>query len=275
MDFYLSISQPLYTLGIFSSIILLYVTCVFIFAQMKKDNSVMDICYGPGFAVAAWSTWYVSGSENQFVLFALLLLTLWATRLSLRILKKNWGKPEDIRYAKWRTEWSAHGVWYFIVRSYIQINLLQGMVIVAVSAPLILLMSTTSSTISLPLIIVGAIVFAAGLCLEVVADWQLDNFIQRKKSGVETAPLMTSGLFTYSRRPNYFGESLIWWGFAIMALSVPYGVIGLISPLVITFILTKVTGPMLEEIFLQKYPDEYRAYMEQTSYFIPWFPKKL
>jgi steroid 5-alpha reductase family enzyme len=84
---------------------------------------------------------------------------------------------------------------------------------------------------------------------------------------------MTSGLFHYSRRPNYFGEVLIWVGLATMAYPLPYGAWAVLSPLLIWYIVTRVTGPMLEKIFLEKYPAEYRAYMHSTNYFIPGKPK--
>jgi steroid 5-alpha reductase family enzyme len=108
---------------------------------------------------------------------------------------------------------------------------------------------------------------------ETVADLQLDRFIMRKQAGLEAAPLMTKGLFMYSRRPNYFGESLVWWGQAIMVLPLPFGMLGILSPLVITYVVVKVTGPMLERIFLEKYPAEYQAYMRTTNYFLPGRPK--
>jgi steroid 5-alpha reductase family enzyme len=105
-----------------------------------------------------------------------------------------------------------------------------------------------------------------------VADYQLDKFIARKKAGTETATIMKRGLFKYSRRPNYFGETLVWWGLAIITLPLPFGWIGLISPILITYIVTKITGPMLEKIFLEKYPEEYGKYIAETAYFIPQKP---
>ena len=121
--------------------------------------------------------------------------------------------------------------------------------------------------------LVGFVVFCFGLAYETIADIQLDQFIAGKQAGTEPATLMTRGLFSLSRRPNYFGETLIWWGLAIMVLPLPFGYLALISPLVITYIVTKITGPMLEKGFLERYPDEYQTYMDTTSYFIPWFPK--
>ena len=258
--------------SLFSLVILIYVTTVFLIAQLRADNSVMDIFYGPAFAVAAWVTIYLLQSQSVLAHTLAGLITLWATRLCLRIARKNWGKPEDARYAAWRSQWTTRGKLYFILRSYIQINLLQGIIITIVALPVII--ALTVSTASLTVITyLGIVVFAIGLAYESLADWQLDRYIANKRAGLVDDPLMRTGLFRYSRRPNYFGESLIWWGLAIMVLPLPLGYLALLSPLLITFIVTRVTGPMLENIFLEKHPEEYRAYMARTSYFIPWFPK--
>jgi steroid 5-alpha reductase family enzyme len=195
----------------------------------------------------------------------------WSVRLAVRIWRKNHGKPEDARYAAWRTAWNARGKLYFILRSFLQINVLQGIIIAIVALPVILASAADASITSLTLI--GGLVYLFGLGYETLADYQLDQFLARKRAGTEPAVLMTTGLFRYSRRPNYFGETLIWWGLALMVLPLPFGWLAIASPLLITFIVTRVTGPMLEDIFLQKYPAEYRAYMDQTSYFIPLPPR--
>lgn len=266
----------LFTVGVFALVILLYVTVVFLIAQLKRDNSVMDIFYGPAFAVGAWTTLFILDALSLPAVLMATLTTVWATRLSLRILRKNWGRPEDPRYAAWRLAWTERGNWYFVVRSYLQINLLQGVIIVLVSLPTILVIAASLNSATLLFSVwtyIGMAVWAVGLMIETIADWQLDCFIERKKAGTEPATLMTQGLFHYARRPNYFGESLIWWGLAIIAVPFTYGYLAFIAPLLITFILTRVTGPMLEDIFLEKYPETYRQYMATTSYFIPWFKK--
>ncbi len=263
----------LLTLGIFASCVLIYVTIVFLLAQLKGDNSIMDIFYGPAFMVSLWATILLTLSMDLNTYLVALLVTLWATRLSLRIARKNWGKAEDPRYRAWRTAWSQHGKVYFVLRSYLQINLLQGLVVVVVGLPLVLAV-VYGPTLNQSVLLLGVCIFFCGLIYESIADFQLDRFLARKKAGTEPATLMTTGLFRFSRRPNYFGESVIWWGFAVMTLSAPIGFLGLLSPLLITYILTKVTGPMLEAIFLEKYPDEYKTYMNKTSYLVPFPPKK-
>ncbi len=258
---------------VFITFLFIYVTGVFIIAQTKRDNSIMDIAYGPAFFVSALCTYIYTGPGTTASLLILCGMGIWATRLAIRIGKKNWGKPEDARYAAWRQEWLKKGRWYFIVRSYMQVNILQGIIIFFVSSPFIIAHSAPSD-IATFWIIAGTSIYIFGLLYESIADWQLDAFLARKRAGTESAILMTSGLFHYSRRPNYFGETLIWWGFAVIAISLPYGYLAIVSPLLITYIVTKVTGPMLERIFLEKYPTEYRAYMATTNYFLPNWLKK-
>lgn len=259
--------------AIYSLFVLIYVTGVFLVARLREDNSVMDIFYGPAFAIATWATVVATNTYTTPALVTAGLVTVWALRLGIRIGRKNWGADEDERYAKWRTEWTKRSTLYFIMRSYIQINLLQGIIIVLVSLPMIILIA--SEAVLSAWTVLGAIVFVFGLSYESIADWQLDAFIARKKAGTEEATLMQQGLFAYSRRPNYFGESMIWCGIALTAVSVPtVGILALISPLLITYILAKVTGPMLERNFLERYPEKYQAYMDSTNYMIPGAPAK-
>lgn len=260
---------------IYLSSIFGFLTLVFVLSLIKKDNSIMDIAYGPTFALAAATLLWLHPLP-----YSLLQLTvagcvfLWATRLSIRIARKNLNSPEDARYAAWRKAWSKKGRWYFIVRSYVQIYLLQGAIIAVVGLPILLSVLHTSEIQLLQIvgILIGAVVFATGLAIETIADLQLDRFIKNKKAGTIDEDLMTTGLFRYSRRPNYFGEATIWVGLTIIVLPSTYGWLALCSPILITYIMTRITGPMLEQIFLEKFPEKYRNYMNTTSYFIPLPP---
>jgi len=259
--------------GIVASLLLLYSVVVFFIARLRHDNSVMDIAYGPAFFISAIGAAYLTDTSCPLLAAVIGAIGIWSLRLSVRIFRKNFHKPEDARYAKWREEWMQKGRTYFLIRSYLQVNLLQVGIILFVSAPVIIALSYPSEYADI-FLLAGSLVFLFGLLYETIADWQLDQFISRKKAGTEDADLMTQGLFKYSRRPNYFGETLIWWGLAIMVLPLPFGYLGIISPLVITYIVTKVTGPMLEDSFLEKYPEKYQHYIDTTSYFIPWFKKQ-
>ena len=263
----------LVSFGIYFCLVITLATGVFILMQLKRDNSLMDIAYGPLFFIAAVLSLWLTNTTDTLPVLITLATGVWAIRLARRIFLKNWGKPEDVRYAAWRDAWLKRGELYFILRSFLQINLLQGILIVMISVPFIISL-TYADAVVWPFVYIGGVIFLIGLTIETLADIQLDAFLKRKKDGTEPAVLLTTGLFHYSRRPNYFGETLIWWGFAIMVLPLPYGYLGLIGPLTITYIVTKITGPMLENIFLNKYGDAYRAYMRTTSYFIPFPPKK-
>jgi steroid 5-alpha reductase family enzyme len=267
----------LQSFSIYGIFLLLIIAFIFLISQYKRDNSLMDIVYGPTFLIAGLGSFLSLGQSSLTTYLILICIALWSTRLGLRIYRKNKGAPEDTRYAAWRTLWSEKGLVYFIVRSFLQINLLQGFIILLVASPLIISLAfgdTFPLTFTSWSVLLGLAVFITGLTIESIADYQLDQFIARKKAKTEMANLMTTGLFHYSRRPNYFGETLIWWGLAIIVLPLPFGYLALISPLLITYIVTKVTGPMLENIFLEKYGDEYREYMRKTSYFIPLPPKE-
>lgn len=255
-----------------AGLLLMYSVVIFLLARVFRDNSIMDIAYGPAFLIASTGTLLLT--ETFALLPAVMVgcIAAWSIRLGSRIFRKNLGKPEDARYAKWRATWSARGRWYFLVRSYLQVNLLQVALVLLILTPVLLALSFPAA-VDPRWLAVGFVVFVFGLTYETIADLQLDRFLARKRAGTETAPLMTRGLFRFSRRPNYFGETLVWWGMAIMVLPLPYGWVALISPLTITYIVTRITGPMLERMFLEKFPDAYAAYQARTSYFIPWWPK--
>jgi len=263
----------LITSGLVGGLLLIYSIIVFIIARLLHDNSVMDIAYGPAFFISTFGAAYLTHTTNLLPAVLIGCIGAWAVRLSSRIFRKNYGKPEDARYAKWREQWMKKGRGYFLIRSYLQVNLLQIIIIFIVATPAILALANPAAYDSTCLL-AGLVVFVFGLTYETIADWQLDRFIAGKKAGTEDATLMTRGLFSLSRRPNYFGETLIWWGLAIMVLPLPFGWIAIISPLLITYIVTKVTGPMLENAFLEKYPEQYQHYIDTTSYFIPWFKKQ-
>jgi steroid 5-alpha reductase family enzyme len=259
-------------IGIYLSVVIILSSLLFLVMQAKKDNSLIDIAYGPLFAIAAGITLFLTKNTTLLPLLILAAMTLWSLRLSLRIAKKNWGKGEDIRYQKWRLEWMKKGDVYFILRSFLQINVLQGILIALIATPFVIAISHPH--INPIFAAIGGAIFLIGLIIETIADKQIDIFRAKKAAEATTPNILTSGLFKYSRRPNYFGETLIWWGLAVMVLPLPYGWLALLSPLTITYIVTVITGPMLEKIFLEQYGDEYRAYMRKTSYFIPLPPKQ-
>lgn len=249
------------TLVLVALVIFWYMLALFCTALTRRDNSIVDVAWGPGFLLAALATLWWHSPGGYLPLVATVLVAVWALRLSVHILLRNWGRGEDWRYAAWRKQW---GVW-FVPRTFVQVFLLQGFLLIVVSLP-VLWMNTFGGSLNW-LVLVGALVWLKGFLWESVADYQLTRFLKDPRNH---GHVMKSGAWKYSRHPNYFGEMTQWWGLWLMALSVPGGWMTIIGPLTITFLLTKVSGvPMLEAKQMQN--PEFREYAKKTPAFIPWY----
>ena len=191
-----------------------------------------------------------------------LLTCIWGFRLACSIAKRNWNKGEDPRYAAWRNEWKR----FFYIRSFFQIFMLQGMVMLIVALPIIIVNTNSNGSLTL-LDSIGFFIWIAGFLCEVIGDHQLGQFLLDPE---HKGKVMQSGLWRYTRHPNYFGEATLWWGMFVIALSVPYGWVSILSPLLITYLLIYVSGiPLAEKFFIGNI--EYDEYKKRTSAFIPWF----
>jgi steroid 5-alpha reductase family enzyme len=245
--------------------VFLYMTGFFIAALIKKDNSIVDIGWGPGFILVAVLTFFL---QEGWVLRHWLvtgLVIIWGFRLAVHIALRNWGRGEDKRYARWRREW---GKW-LVPRSFVQIFLLQAILLIIISYSIILVNHSRHAGLTW-LDAVGALIWCIGFSFEAAGDYQLVRF---RANPENRGKIMQSGLWRYTRHPNYFGESMMWWGLFIIALNVAYGWTAVVSPLVITLLLLKVSGVGLLEKSYSGNP-EYQAYARRTNAFIPWFPKK-
>ncbi len=245
--------------------IFLYMILIFAIAQIKKDNSIVDTAWGPGFILVSLLTFWMSQRYvfRQFLVLA--LVVIWGTRLALHILVRNRGRGEDFRYAQWREDW---GKWFFL-RSFFQIFMLQGILLLVIAYPIILINSSSGKGIKI-FDIIGTLIWLTGFIFEATGDYQLLKFKRRPEN---KGKIITRGLWKYTRHPNYFGETLIWWGIFVISLSVRVGWSAVVSPLLITFLLLRVSGvTMLEKKYTGH--EGYRDYARRTSPFIPWFPKK-
>lgn len=258
-----------------ASIIFGAMSLVYMLARAKSDNGIVDMFYGLIFALVVVALQYLYAAPGVPQLLATLLVVIWGVRLSLRIFMKNINKPEDFRYAAWRWKWCEKGELYFALRSYTQIFLLQGAIVFIVLLPVLFLHALGEAMVGMtPLVVVGLLLWGAGFAFEAIADQQLDRF---KAKPANRGKIMTEGLWRFSRRPNYFGEAVMWWGMWVLSLSalplIPYGVVGLVSPILITYVLVAVTGPMLEERWVGN--PRYELYKRQTSYFLPLPPRRI
>lgn len=241
-------------------------TLLFIISVIIKRNDIVDIAWGPGITVVAAQSYLLANSANTLNLLLLVVCAFWGVRLAVRIFARNRGKSEDFRYLQWRQEW---GKWVYI-RSFFQIYLLQGALMLVLGLPFMVASYQSSATGSFSVLTYsGLAVWLIGYFFEVVGDAQLDTFIKNRPEG---RTILDTGLWRYTRHPNYFGEVTMWWGIWLMVATLPLSLVALISPLTITFLILKVSGiPMLEK----KYVDNiaYQAYKKRTSVFFPLPPK--
>lgn len=260
-------------LYITSLIIVLGITsALFFIAQFKKDNSIIDIAYGITFIVVAYMLAFKKLKTDTLAsasIIILFLISIWGVRLAYRIYMKNRGKGEDPRYQAWRLDWFKRGARYYFARAYLQIFILQGIIISVVLLPLTLTLVTTAP--SNKLLLLGVVLWTIGFIFEVVGDKQLDTFIKDKN---KKSSIMTTGLWKYTRHPNYFGESTMWFGIACVAVSSGVSYIAFLSPFLITYLLLFVSGiPMLEKKW--RGVPEWEVYKAKTSAFIPSPPNKI
>lgn len=247
-------------------IIFTFVTFLFALSIFFKRNDIADVAWGTGIFLVALSGYLLNEDRSTLALAITILIGLWGFRLSLRILLRNLKKDEDFRYKKWREEWGR----IFYLRSYLQVYLLQGFLMIVVGYGAIHANQYNQTSGLGYFFGVGLLVWAVGYFFETVGDWQLDKFINSKPAPGE---IMRSGLWKYSRHPNYFGEVTMWWGLWLMVAPLPISYIALISPLTITFLILKVSGiPMLEKKF-EGNPN-WVEYKRVTSAFLPLPPKK-
>jgi steroid 5-alpha reductase family enzyme len=245
-------------------VIFFYMSCVFLLALVLKDNSIVDIAYGVAFITAAVAVAICCGEVHPRQTLLLFIVSVWGLRLAGHLMLRKHGKGEDFRYRKWREQWGST----FIIRSFIQIYMLQGVVILVIASPFIMAMVAPGRPLGF-LDFIGTFIWFTGLTFEAAGDWQLTRF---KADPANRGKVMTTGLWRYTRHPNYFGEAVLWWGVYLVALGSPGTWWTFISPLTIDFLLLKVSGiPMLEKRY--EGDPEFEDYRRRTSPLIPWFPR--
>ena len=229
-----------------------------------KNASIVDLIWGFGFVVVGWVTYLGSEANSVLSTLSLVLVTIWGLRLAVYLTWRNHGKGEDFRYVAMRKRWGQR----FPIISLFTVFGLQGTIMWVVSLPVQLVMTKSDSDIGL-LAVLGAVLWAVGLAFEAIGDAQLTRF---KSNPSNAGKVMNRGLWRYTRHPNYFGDACVWWGLAIIALTVtPWGLVG--ATLMHLF-LRRVSGVTLLEKSLVKRREGYAEYIKVTSPFIPRPPRK-
>ena len=225
----------------------------------RKNVTHVDSMWSLFFVLAGFVYATKADVFSDRSIIVLVLVTLWAVRLCAYLTWRNWGSHEDHRYAEIR----RNNAPYFSIKSLYIIFGLQSILAWIVSLP-ILAAVTSSEPINI-VDVVGISIVGFGLVWETLADWQLSLF---KADPKNKDKVLESGVWRYSRHPNYFGEFAIWWGFFLIALAAG-GFWALFSPLLMTFLLLKFSGVALLEKDIGNRRPAYAAYIKYTNAFFP------
>ncbi|MCW2748181.1 MAG: hypothetical protein JWP10_1323 [Nocardioidaceae bacterium] len=260
------LSQTLITLaGGFVTVVAL-MTATMIVSIRARRLSLVDTVWGLGFVlVSAVSAALAFGGEGHSLLrWVLLAMTaVWGARLAWHVGTRNHGKPEDPRYAD-IVERSGGSIARAALTKVFPAQAL-GMWVVA--APL--MVGVNNRSVHVWLLVLGVVVWAVGLFFETVGDRQL---VVYKSDPANKGKIMDTGLWKYTRHPNYFGDACVWWGIGLVAAGSWAGVVALIGPLFMTVSLTEITGAKLNEKGQRSKPG-WDDYVRRTSYFVPLPPK--
>ncbi|NCP87055.1 MAG: hypothetical protein CO094_06570 [Anaerolineae bacterium CG_4_9_14_3_um_filter_57_17] len=243
-------------------IILGLMIALWLISLALKNASIVDIFWGTGFVITFWAgTWLVPGGFSARMILLGIIVSLWGLRLSLYILQRNAGHPEDFRYAKWRQE--AGAAWWW--RSFFKVFFLQGVLMWIIAIPLLAAQTGGANPALNGLDFLGALFWLIGFAFEAGGDYQLAQF---KSNPANKGKLLFTGFWGRTRHPNYFGDAAQWWGFYLIALAAG-GWWSIFSPLIMTFLLMKVSGVALLEKTLKATKPGYAEYIANTPDFFP------
>lgn len=255
--------SPVAQLAVNIALVLGLTLMLWIVSVRLRDASIIDLFWGPGFAILAWTTLLLGQHTSPRAWLLVAMATVWGVRLGIYLAWRNCGKGEDYRYRQMRAYFGPR----FWLISLVIVFWLQALLMWIVALPLVVGQWGTRSLGWLD--VVGAIVGSIGLLFESIGDWQLATFKANPKN---RGRVLDTGLWRYTRHPNYFGDFLVWWGIYLVAAG------GgawwtIISPLVMSFLLIRVSGVALLEKTIDERRPDYAAYQRRTSAFIPWPPR--
>lgn len=249
------------------ALIMVQLTVLWLISVKLKNASIIDVFWGLGFVELAFFYLYQTDFSSPRSTLLTILVAIWGIRLSGYLFFRNYGQPEDPRYQDFRQKYGPKRYWWV---SFFQVFLLQGILMSIVALPLLGTMFN-SITESLTIIdLVLSIIWLIGFAFEAGGDLQLANF---KSDPNNKGKVLNTGFWKYTRHPNYFGDTAIWWSFGLFAISSgSYFVV--IGSVIMNLLLLKVSGVTLLEKSLKKSKPAYQEYIERTNAFLPWFPRK-
>lgn len=251
---------------LFTNSVVISVTMIglWLLSLRLRNASIVDPFWGMGFIIVACVSWLVNSPTSGRTILLVVLTTVWGLRLSGFLLWRSVGDGEDSRYTAMR---SKHGASFWWV-SLLTVFLLQGAILWFVSLPIQVVATLDSSALGL-LDLAGVAIFFVGLFFESVGDWQLAAF---KSDPNNSGKVMDTGLWQYTRHPNYFGDFCVWWGLYLVAAA-GGATWTIASPLLMSVLLMKVSGVTLLEKTIADRRPKYAAYKIRTNAFFPGPPR--
>lgn len=252
--------------SIVAASLLVYFLVWFFIARIKENFSLVDIAWGLGFVVVAWVSYLGTIGQTRQTIVILVLVTFWGIRLFWHLSRRNWNKPEDYRYVNMRKRW---GTTFVGIKSFLNVFVLQGVLLYIISLPIMHSFANQNTSFQWWQYL-GVGVWLFGFFFETIGDFQLEQF---KKESANKGKLLTSGLWSLTRHPNYFGESICWWGIFLISYTTVSDVWLVISPALITLLLLFVSGvPLLEKKYKDR--EDFQQYAKKTAKFFPLIGKK-
>ena len=257
-----------YVFGLSAVVISALMVGTWFVARRINNYSFVDPVWAVGFVIVAWIYAALGTGWAPRRAGVAIMLTLWGVRLARFLFKRILGHhpQEDGRYQELRRGYEPH-----VARGFFWFFQIQAASVVLLSVPLLLIAQNEEPQWAV-IEIVGLGLWVVSFAGEALADRQMHRFKQNPSNRGKTC---TVGLWGYSRHPNYFFESLLWWAYYLIALNASDGVYGIYAPAFMLYILTCVTGvPPSEAQALRSRGDEFREYQKRVSVFVPWFPKR-
>ncbi len=236
---------------------------VWLISLPLKNASIVDSFWALFFVVGAWAYYSALTDFGSRAPLLAMLLIVWAVRLAGYITWRNRGHGEDRRYQAIRARNQPH----YEIKSLLYVFTLQAVLAWIVALPLFAALSGERPLNWLD--VAGVTLWVAGFLFETIGDWQLARF---KANPGNAGKVMRSGLWRYTRHPNYFGETLLWWGFWLIAVA-SGNAWTIVSPLLMTLLLIKISGVALLESDIKTRRPEYADYIRRTNAFIPGPPR--
>ncbi len=247
-------------------VVMVMMTILWIVSVFLKNAGIVDPFWGMGFVLLAFYYYFQTSGWGTRKIILVVLVCLWGLRLSLYLARRNWGKGEDFRYRQFRQKYGPHRYWWF---SFFQVFLLQGILMWLISAPLLGAQYYTGQAKLNILDIFGVLAWLIGIIFEAGGDFQLIRF---KANPQNKGKVLDTGLWKYTRHPNYFGDSCVWWGYGLICLA-GGSYIPVYGSILMTALIIRVSGVFLLERSLAQTKPGYRDYIKKTSAFFPWPPK--